>query len=384
MKIALITDGINPYVLGGMQKHSYYLAKYFSKLGHKTVVFHCLNGKTPNYEQHFSKEELQDLTFVSIDFPASGKLPGHYIRNSMKYSEALFKAFINQEQSFDFIYTKGFTGMAFYQNKNQLNCPIGVQLHGLEMFQKGGNLKQWLEKKLLKKPAKYCLRKADVVFAYGGKISKIVRGLGVDDKKIIKQHGAADDFWLQNTDNQRAFDNSMAFVGRFEHRKGHHLVNQVIPNIHKDFNLIMVGNVPEDKKLKNTCIQYVGNLSAEKVFDILSKTTYLLVPSLAEGFPTIIVEAMAQGVIPIATNVGAVAEIVNLENGFLFDSNSVSELQNTIEKALSLSLNQRKQMSNEARKQVEENFNWDFSAKKLLSEIVVINDSWKRTNSESH
>ena len=51
---------------------------------------------------------------------------------------------------------------------------------------------------------------------------------------------------------------------------------------------------------------------------------------------------MAQGVIPIATNVGAVAEIVNLENGFLFDSNSVSELQNTIEKALSLSLNQRK------------------------------------------
>ncbi len=69
---------------------------------------------------------------------------------------------------------------------------------------------------------------------------------------------------------------------------------------------------------------------------------------------------------------------------FYLISNSVSELQNTIETALSLSLNQRKQMSNEARKQVEENFNWDFSAKKLLSEIVVINDSWKRTNSESH
>ena len=31
MRIALITDGIAPYVLGGMQKHSFYLAKYFSK-----------------------------------------------------------------------------------------------------------------------------------------------------------------------------------------------------------------------------------------------------------------------------------------------------------------------------------------------------------------
>jgi hypothetical protein len=31
MRIALITDGIAPYVLGGMQKHSFYLAKYFCK-----------------------------------------------------------------------------------------------------------------------------------------------------------------------------------------------------------------------------------------------------------------------------------------------------------------------------------------------------------------
>ena len=31
MQIALITDGIAPYVLGGMQKHSFYLAKYFAK-----------------------------------------------------------------------------------------------------------------------------------------------------------------------------------------------------------------------------------------------------------------------------------------------------------------------------------------------------------------
>lgn len=31
MKIALLTDGIFPYAMGGMQKHSYYLAKYFAQ-----------------------------------------------------------------------------------------------------------------------------------------------------------------------------------------------------------------------------------------------------------------------------------------------------------------------------------------------------------------
>ena len=30
MRVALFTDGIYPYVIGGMQKHSFYLAKYFA------------------------------------------------------------------------------------------------------------------------------------------------------------------------------------------------------------------------------------------------------------------------------------------------------------------------------------------------------------------
>jgi len=29
MKIALLTDGVHPYVIGGMQKHHFILAKYF-------------------------------------------------------------------------------------------------------------------------------------------------------------------------------------------------------------------------------------------------------------------------------------------------------------------------------------------------------------------
>lgn len=383
MRIALLTDGIYPYVIGGMQKHSYYLAKYFSKLGHRTTVFHCLNGKNPEYQKHFTASELENLSFVTVDFPDASKMPGHYVRNSSKYSEQLLAAYKQQSQSFDFIYSKGFTGMAFFKNKQSLKCPIGVQLHGLEMFQKGGSLKQWLEKKILKSPAKYCLRKADVVFSYGGKISAIVQSLGINENKIVKQHGASDDYWLQKDQLNRKFDNSFAFVGRFEHRKGHHLVNQVVPELNGDFKLAMIGAVPENKMLQTDKIEYLGNLPAEKVFTILRNSTFLLVPSLAEGFPTIIVEAMAQGVIPIATNVGAVAEIVNKDNGFLFEPNSASELQNTIEKALSLSLNQREQLSKAARKQVKEHFNWDFAAKKLLTEIIEICDSWKRTNSES-
>ena len=43
MKIALITDGIYPYVMGGMQKHSYFLAKYLAKNKIKIDLYHYID-----------------------------------------------------------------------------------------------------------------------------------------------------------------------------------------------------------------------------------------------------------------------------------------------------------------------------------------------------
>ena len=54
-KIALITDGIWPYVLGGMQKHSYYLCKYFAQNKIEVDLYHFnqseLNINDLNIEQ---------------------------------------------------------------------------------------------------------------------------------------------------------------------------------------------------------------------------------------------------------------------------------------------------------------------------------------------
>jgi hypothetical protein len=42
MKILLLTDGIFPFVMGGMQKHSYYLAKYLDKEVVDVTLAHCV------------------------------------------------------------------------------------------------------------------------------------------------------------------------------------------------------------------------------------------------------------------------------------------------------------------------------------------------------
>lgn len=377
MKIALITDGIYPYVIGGMQKHSYYLAKNFAKLGHQITVYHYIPNGVAKYQQDFTKEELKNLTFKELQFPSSDGFPGHYLRSSKKYSQQIWGKL--KSEKYDFIYTKGFTGRELLKNKSGIDCPIGVQLHGLEMFQKGGSAKQWTDKAILKPIAKKCLKNADIVFSYGGKIKELTESLSVNN--IIIQHGAANEFWLRPMNPDKKFDNSFIFVGRYEHRKGHHLINEVIPNLNGSFTLKMIGAVPMDKQIKHPNIQYLGNKTAEEIFEIAQNSTFLLTPSLAEGFPTIIVEAMAQGVIPVATDVGAVAEIINIDNGLLFEPDSIPQLENAMQKALSLSPEQRKQFSTAARNQVEQNYNWETTAYNLLNKMKDFCDSWKRTDS---
>lgn len=380
MKIALVTDGIYPYVLGGMQKHSYYLAKFLARSGCKVTVFHCLGNSEEQYRSYFTDSELTNLSFVEINFPKLVRLPGHYLRASKQYGKSIANYISKHNLSFDFYYTKGFSGRYLVLNKRKLNAPVAVQLHGLEMFQAGGGFKQKFEKWMLKPITLKVIRGADFVFTYGGKIKTIIEDKGVESSKIILQHGAADEFWLKSIDSDFT-NNTILFVGRFEHRKGHHLINEAIPQIMEDYTLHIVGEVPEEKKLVDSRIQYHGNQNAEGILDLMKQTSFLLVPSLAEGFPTIIVEGMAQGLIPIATDVGAVKEIVNSNNGFLLESITPKSLVVTLKNALSLPKNERLRLRKNARQQVEQNYNWPQTATLLLKDINNCFDSWKRTNS---
>ena len=53
MKIALITDGVTPYVMGGMQRHSALLAQNLAKLGVEVHLFHtCKDQAQIDSEKH--------------------------------------------------------------------------------------------------------------------------------------------------------------------------------------------------------------------------------------------------------------------------------------------------------------------------------------------
>ena len=86
MRWLILTDGISPFEIGGMQKHSYNLTKQLLCNGETVTLYHCItrSKKLPTNEEVFAALGVQDaaqelLTIKAFRFPKLGSLPGHYV-----------------------------------------------------------------------------------------------------------------------------------------------------------------------------------------------------------------------------------------------------------------------------------------------------------------
>lgn len=79
-------------------------------------------------------------------------------------------------------------------------------------------------------------------------------------------------------------------------------------------------------------VQFFGELNRNGVNDLLLKSNLIILPSLSEGFPVGIVEAMKVGIVPLVTNwEGATDElIIDKETGFLFERGDIDGYVQTI------------------------------------------------------
>jgi len=119
MRIAIISDGVHPYVVGGMQRHTYYLCKYLSLSGIKVTLYHFNNSNLDiNKLEVFSEKERENIESIVVPFPSSNKLPGHYIRDSYKYSCLIYELIKDRLNEFDFIYSKGFSAWKLIELKS--------------------------------------------------------------------------------------------------------------------------------------------------------------------------------------------------------------------------------------------------------------------------
>jgi glycosyltransferase involved in cell wall biosynthesis len=363
MKICLLTDGITPYVTGGMQRHSLNLCNELLKSGNDVTLVHCVYGKATLPKKEEVKklfEKSENLIVYSLRFPASSGMPGHYIKESYQYSFAITELLKEKFNSFDIIYVKGFSGWDLLQQrkKNKIQTgPILVNFHGLEMFQKPASFSERLKAYLLKSPVKWNLTQADYCISYGGNITSLLKSVGISDSKIIVLPGAVSDNTLLEKRNL-PINKKFLFVGRYERRKGVEELMEVVKSI-PDLEISFVGGIPPSKKIKCANVQYYGEVKeTETLNKILDEHTFIISPSHSEGMPNVLLEGMSRGLIPIATNVGAVAELVDATNGFLIEPKDVDAIRKSIKTALALGQDEVQQLSAQSIQKIKSKFTW--------------------------
>lgn len=119
----------------------------------------------------------------------------------------------------------------------------------------------------------------------------------------------------------------------------------------------------------------IGSLNPESVREAYDWTRFVLLPSMEEGLPNVAVEASAKGKVVIGSDVGGIPEVVlNDKSGFVFKAGDEMRLSDYLLKACQLKVDDRQIMSNNARKQIEKDFDASHYGEKyyrLYQELCV-------------
>ncbi len=121
---------------------------------------------------------------------------------------------------------------------------------------------------------------------------------------------------------------NILFVGRYTKAKGFPdllSVAELLPDI--SFTLIGDSSFVSP----STHVRNLGKLSYLETLDEYDKCSVLLIPSYTEVFPMVVLEAMARGLVILATDIPGMSEIIiDGRNGFLFDPGNVSQVKELI------------------------------------------------------
>jgi len=151
----------------------------------------------------------------------------------------------------------------------------------------------------------------------------------------------------------------LCYIGRLEREKNPEALFEAIQGL--DVELLVIGNGSLGTRLREQAsqhrlsVQFLGNVPNRQLPDILNRASIFVMPSLLEGHPKALLEAMACGLPVIGTDVQGIRELIqHRETGYLCDCSPVG-IRAAIREVLADRELQRG-MGDSARKYVEEHF----------------------------
>ncbi len=134
-------------------------------------------------------------------------------------------------------------------------------------------------------------------------------------------------------------------VGRLVRGKGFHLVLDAMAALraeHPDLHLVLAGEGPERAALVEHAralalpdrLHLLGEVPHDRIPGLMAAAHRFVLPSFAEGYPNVVVEAVAAGLPVVATRVGGIPEIVDDSVGNLAETPDAPALASALRHSL--------------------------------------------------
>lgn len=355
LSVIFCTDGIYPLATGGMQKHSRLLIEELA--GDDELELTVIH---PHKYPVFNNLNIKEIMVEGI------VQEKNYLLECYRYSARV--ASVLKTLHSDIIYSQG---LSVWANIDLFHKKLIINPHGLEPYQAIG-----FKNKIIAFPFKlifnYLFNKASVVVSLGGKLTAILSSQISNKKKIHELPNGVKPNFI--SDQKKANDRIVVlFLARFAHNKGIDVLFNAIENLKKreelkHFEFILAGKGPlfEHYKKQNRYenVKLPGFISDNEVTGFYRQGDVFVLPTLFEGMPTVVLEAMSNRLPVIVTDVGATSELVNEENGFLIEKNSAAALADALVLFKNLDASTRQKMGRVSAKMVEDNFTWKQVAEK--------------------
>jgi len=174
----------------------------------------------------------------------------------------------------------------------------------------------------------------------------------------------------------------IGFVGRFSEEKGILSLLEAIGEVHQrqdDLRFLLIGDGPCMGVIRayisehhlESAVTLPGWVDSVDLPQYLNQMALMVLPSVTEGLPNVMLEAMACGTPVLASGVGAIPAVIrDGQNGYLLKERSVTGI---IEGLLSaMSDPARAEVAVAARKSIEESFSLERTAEEMKKVLTAI------------
>lgn len=274
-----------------------------------------------------------------------------------------------------FVYLDGYGCLDFCK---KLKIPLVADVHGTYEFG------EYLDRKIIKQKQIETLKFIDKFLCVAKWQIEAGKSRGVPEDKLEYVPLGVDSKKFELRDKKELREKYgidehvilVLFVGQLIERKGLKYLISALPNVikkHKNVKFVIIGSGPEEKLIKtyyktgvSQFIDFKGGVPENILLDYYWMADIFILPSLAEGQPMVIYEAMASENAIIGTHVGGIPEqIKDNVNGYVIpptDSNSIVEkityLLDNPDICTAMGKNSRKRI-------FEEGWTWDCYAQKV-------------------